>query len=343
MWHQALDSRHSIRCLFVDFSKAFDHVDHSTVMEKLADLNIHPFFLRWLHSFLLNRLQRVKIGDSVSQWARLNGGMPQGTWLGPYVFLVLINDLTSTIPLHKFIDDVTATEIIDQGASSHMQSVVDQIKAWSSSNFMIVNQKKTKEMIIGAIQHDPPSPVKFNDDNVECVTSFKLLGVTIDNNLKWDSHVNLVCLKANKRLHFLKLLKRSSMSVEDLLHYYKSVIRPVLEYACPVWQSSLSACQLSHLESIQRRALRIILSNVDEYGIQCAMCDLDTISVRLDYLAQSFFKRICRSNDCINYLLPLDDRCLTQTLRYVFKFQSYYCRTELFKRSFIPYSIDNYQ
>ena len=63
----------------------------------------------------------------MSQWARLNGGMPQGTWLGPYVFLVLINDLTSTIPLHKFIDDVTATEIIDQGASSHMQSVVDQI------------------------------------------------------------------------------------------------------------------------------------------------------------------------------------------------------------------------
>ena len=117
-----------------------------------------------------------------------------------------------------------------------------------------------------------------NDDTVERVTSFKLLGVIIANNLNWDEHVASIYAKANKCLHFLKLLKRSSVTVDDLLQYYKSVIRPIIEYACPVWQSGLTIEQRDRLESIQRRALKLIFSSLD-YELYCALYNIEPISV----------------------------------------------------------------
>jgi hypothetical protein len=106
--------------LFVDCAKAFDHVDHTTVLLKMAALRIDPKLLKWMHSFLFQRQQRVKIGLVFSSWATLNGGMPQGTWLGPYVFLMLINDLKTDLPTFKFVHDVTITEIISQAGPSQM-------------------------------------------------------------------------------------------------------------------------------------------------------------------------------------------------------------------------------
>ena len=97
----------SVRALFVDYNKAFDHVDHSTVLSKMAALDADPCTIRWMHSFLSNRQQRVKIGSTVSQWTTLTGGMPQGTWFGPYVFLMLIDDLQTMLNTFKFVDDVT--------------------------------------------------------------------------------------------------------------------------------------------------------------------------------------------------------------------------------------------
>jgi hypothetical protein len=95
---------------------------------------------------------------------------------------------------------------------------------------------------------------------VDCVDSFKLLGVHISDTVSWDDHVNAVCLKTGKCLFFLKLLKRSSVSVDDLLRYYEAVIRKVSEYDCPIWhQFRLTAEQRERLETIHRRAMRIQL------------------------------------------------------------------------------------
>ena len=98
------------------------------------------------------------------------------------------------------------------------------------------------------------------------------------------AHYNFICLKANKRLHFLKLLKRSRMSSEDLLQYYKSVIRPVIEYACPLWQSGLTNLQRNQLEAIKKRALRIIYGYdcQMDYQCQCAVYHINTVIFRLD-------------------------------------------------------------
>ena len=79
-WHKALDEEQSVKIVFVDYANAFDHVDHENIMTKLVDLGVPQVLIRWPHSFMSNRQQRVKIGEVVSEWASPNGGMPQGTW-----------------------------------------------------------------------------------------------------------------------------------------------------------------------------------------------------------------------------------------------------------------------
>jgi hypothetical protein len=100
--------------------------------------------------FLIDRLQRVKINNSTSSWTTLNGGMPQGTWLGPYTFLIHINDLRTEQPAFKFIDDVTIVEVLDSLDRSKMQLSIDTVAKWSADNHMNVNTSKTKEMLINA-------------------------------------------------------------------------------------------------------------------------------------------------------------------------------------------------
>ena len=137
--------------------------------------------------------------------------------------------------------------------------------------------------------------------------------------------------------------KRSSVTLDDLLQYYKSVIRPVIEYACPVWQSGLTIEQRCRLESIQRRALHIMSGSLD-YELNCALYDVEPISVRLDNLTRSFFKRISSPNDCLNYLLPSERPAeVVNRLRQPSKLPGIICRTERYLKSFLPHALINYQ
>jgi hypothetical protein len=309
----------------------------------MSEWNIDIIFLKWMRSYLCNRRQRVKIGNVVSPWLQPNGGMPQGSFFGPYVFLILINDLTANVPLIKFVDDVTAVECVTNDAYSQMQIVIDQIADWSDRNFMSVNSRKSKEMIFGSLKNDQPAPLVLRTGTIEAVQSFKLLGVYISDDLRWDQHIDAICSKASKRLHYLNLLRRSFVSETELLHYFKTVVRPVLEYACPVWQSSLTGEQRERIETIQRRALRII-SGSNDYELYCAVYNIEPLSVRLSNLTRSFFERIRRPNDCLHYLLPpIRPSAVTDKLRKCNNLPLIKCRTQRFQHSFLPYALANFQ
>lgn len=135
------------------------------------------------------------------------------------------------------------------------------------------------------------------------VNQFKLLGVVVNNQLKWGDHVDYICSKINKRLYFLKHLKRADLSSEDLLTYYRSVIRPVAEYACQVWHSSLTAAQSRQLEQLQRRAVKIIYNTSDPI-LGLILSDLELLADRREQLARRLFQQIQDPSHCIHHLLP---------------------------------------
>ena len=132
----ALDNGESIRAVFVDFAKAFDHVDHGLVVARLVEFGVPSYVIRWIYSFLKNRQQRVRIGKILSGWLTLNGGMLQGTWLGPIIFIILIDALKLQSLTHKFIYDTTLSEILRRDQSSGMNEVVKELVKWTEANKM---------------------------------------------------------------------------------------------------------------------------------------------------------------------------------------------------------------
>ena len=347
--HEAVENHKIVRMLLIDFKKAFDHVDHNIVIRKLTELNVKPFIVRWIFSFLQNRQQRIKIGDITSSWSALNGGMPQGSWLGPLIFIILINDLRAEDELFKFIDDVTLLDEIDRTnlSSSSAQSSLDTIAEWSDENFMTINIKKTKEIIYNISRNKIDLPkLSLSGSDIEQVETYKLLGVVLSNDLRWDEHVSYINKKVNKRIHYLKLLKRSGVPTAALLHYYTTVIRSVIEYAAPVWQSSLNNKQRNKLESLQKRSFRIIF-NDNDYELNCALNNTELLTTRLENTTKCFYEKIlCNNTDVlyekINSIRTEHTRRDSQYSLRHFKSVIYPCKTNRFLNSFIPHVTNKY-
>jgi len=212
-----------------------------------------------------------------------------------------------------------------------MQSFVDELVQQATEAGTIVNGRKTKELLIGSVLKDPPKSVTLSSMPVERVTTFRLLGVHVMNDLKWAQHVDAISSKAASCLHFLKQLKRSGAGQNDLLCFYGTVIRPVLKYACPAWHSSLTATQSKTIEAIQRRAMQIIFADND-YTMSLILARMDTLESWHAVLTERFFRRsVLHEASCLHYLLP-DKRnsSVTNRLRHAKTFRSIQARTHKF-------------
>jgi len=150
-------------------------IDHSIVIQKLLDLGVPKVLVRWLCSFLVERQQRVKFSEYLSDWLTLNKGIPQGSYLGPLIFLILINDLTAGCLLHKFVDDTNLTEIIPKDGSSKISSIINDVISWSCKNLMNINWSKMKDVaIVTKGAKSSFDALSFSNNIVEQVHSFKL-------------------------------------------------------------------------------------------------------------------------------------------------------------------------
>jgi len=203
--------------------------------------------------------------------------------------ITLVDSLQASCMTHKYVDDTTLSEITAKSGTSNMQVYCDELVQQSEQAQMNINSK-TKEMLIGSISKDPPPHLMLCGATVDRVMTFKLLGIRVSSDLKWADHVNAIVSKAAARLHFLKLLKRAGAPVTDLLHFYTAIVRPVLEYACPVWHSGLTAGQSNAIENIQKRAIRMIYSDSD-YEIALIVAGIDSLKDRREILIVRFFKR----------------------------------------------------
>ena len=180
---------------------------------------------------------------------------------------------------------------------------------WSSDNRTRINTKKTKEMVIDfkRDKEDVP-PLILNDNPIERVHTFCLLGLHIADNLSWEHNTNKLTAKSAPRLYYLKQLSRSGMSSDDLLVFYKAIVRPVLEYACPAWHPGLTKAQSDQLETLQKRALQIVFPSLS-YREALTTCGLSTLSDRREDICKKLFYQINNCDHKLNYLLPCKKMC----------------------------------
>ena len=264
-WLSSLDSHNSICATFFDLRKAFDSVPHQPLMQTLSSIGLPSHLTSWLHSYLCNRFQQVILNGSASPKSHASSGVPQGSILGPLLFIIYINSLSdiSLSPSSKLIlyaDDILFSHHCNSPSDiSLIQLDIDAISSWVSSQHLTVNSSKTKYMFIS---FKPSSyfssfpPLFFNGSPLDRVNSFKYLGLVITSNLSWSAHIQSISCKSRRLIGMLYRLFYRHSSPSTLYKLYSSLIRPHLEYCSSVWDPS-SPAVISKLEKIQHFALKL--------------------------------------------------------------------------------------
>ena len=253
---------------------------------------------------MTERSQAVRIGNSLSDWKSPRGGIPQGTKLGVILFAVMTNNLLRDWHLRiKFVDDTTALEILPRNGISLLNVAVNDIHKFSIEHNMKLNPKKCKEMLINFMQNDnfTTRPIVLGNNTVECVTTYKLLGIIISNDLKWNEHIDYISKKASKRLYSLRI-KKVGVNREGILKVYLTTIRPILEYGVQVWQD-IPEFLSNKLESIQKRALYIIYP-CHSYLDALNTTNLSSLKERRTQLCRKYIQKMSQNDHPINFLKP---------------------------------------
>ena len=247
----------------LDFEKAFDTPPHELLKSKLFSYGIGGKTLEWINAFLCFRQQRVVVNGVKSDWAPVVSGVPQGTVLGPLLFSLYINDIPVGIDsqIRLFADDcVCYREIKTVEDTLKLQKDIDLLGSWARKWGMRFQPVKCNMMqLTNKRINKIKASYTLEGTVLENVDSIKYLGVTITNDLKWNTHINNICTKANRTLGFLRRnLFSCPQDVKEAA--YKGLVRPVLEYGSSVWDPH-TKCLQEELEKVQNRAARFVTRN----------------------------------------------------------------------------------
>ena len=305
-WLENVNESQITGICMLDIAKCFDTIDHDLLLKKLSLYGIKNIELEWFKSYLHQRQQAVLCNGKLSSFVDISSGVPQGSVLGPFLFISFINDISNLAAngclINLFADDTIIYTSGDSigGVQSKLQTCLDNICNWYNRNRLVINIEKSKVMIIGStwqlksLDFDD-FVINYNDTPLELVERDKYLGIFINSDISWDFHIQNLC----KQMHYLLSLLRRLRAILPqnlLLQVYKSYLQPKLDYGLTIYGCTTQE-NLTLVQRLQNHAARLILGNFDYInfrGIKLVKSlGLYTIEERRDsFLATLMFKSI---------------------------------------------------
>ena len=305
-WSQAIDSGGGVDVVYLDFAKAFDRVDHTILLHKLAGCGVSGSLLAWLQDYLRNRKFRVRVHGHLSDIHPAPSGVPQGSILGPLMFLVFINDIASitTNPLLLFADDIKIWARLDSPNDGEtLQSDLNKLNNWAINNRLPFNTSKCTCL---HIKNSDNSTYTLESNPIEAVSKQRDLGTIMSKSLSMAENSETLARKANC---VLRMINRNLGNIEAQFFcpIFKTVVRPLLETNAQASQPIL-ARDIKLLENVQRRATKKVrgLSNLD-YSARLQTLGLFSLEYRRCRGDMILTHKILHSphHPCANLLHPL--------------------------------------
>ncbi|MEW8548097.1 MAG: reverse transcriptase family protein, partial [Candidatus Thiodiazotropha sp.] len=337
-----LEEGEQIDAILLDFSKAFDKVPHQRLLLKLHHYGIRGSLLSWIESFLTLRSQRVLVEGKSSSSVPVVSGVPQGTVLGPLLFLLYINDLPERVSstARLFADDsLLYRRIKSEQDQRALQEDLVNLEKWEEDWQMSFNPSKCEVIRISKRRHQMTGSYSIHGHQLVFVKSGKYLGVTLTDNLSWNDHVDQVVKKANNSLAFLRR-NLSSCPSQTKAQCYQSLVRPSLEYASTAWDP-YTQTNINKLEAVQRRAARFVTG---DYHTTSSVSDMindlgwETLQQRRTQAKLVMMYRITHGLIDIPATQLLHPAALStrgHSMRYLVPF----CRIDAYRCSFFPSGI----
>jgi hypothetical protein len=292
-----LEQGFNVDVIYFDFAKAFDKVDHNILLHKLKNLGINGKTLRWIQDFLANRVQRVVVNGQLSTPHQVISGVPQGSVLGPLLFLVLIGDIDENI-LHSliasFADDTRATKgIKTETDAAELQNDLFRIYDWSIKNNMEFNSIKF-ELLRYGLDNALKELTKYVTPEWELIESKKTvkdLGITLENDCSFTQHIANIT-EAAKRMSAWVFRTFSTREKLPLMTLYKSLVRPLVEYSSALW-SPTSKADINRLEEVQKCFIRKINGVSSDYKTALKQLGLYSLERRRErYIIMHIWKSL---------------------------------------------------
>lgn len=343
---KALDDRKQLDSIILDFSKAFDRVPHQRLLLKLHHYGVRGFLLKWFENFLTKRSQRVVVDGEASEWTDVLSGVPQGTVLGPLLFLTFINDVSDSISssIRLFADDCLLYRPINtKDDCKALQQDLDSLHSWSAKWQMNFNSEKCHVMQVSHRTNNISFDYHLGENILSLVTEHPYLGLTFTSKLSWKSHISNITSKANR---MLGLIKRNLRQCHPKLkeQAYISLVRPNLEYCSTVWNPHHQTT-INQVEAIQKRAARFVLNIYDRTeSITTILQNLQWASLqsRREAAMKIMLYKISHSLIAIDrdqYLTAMSDTRLRNYHPAKYQLLTTHSSKDIYKFSFMPTAV----
>jgi len=308
---KVLNNSGQVDMTYLDFSKAFDSVSHRLLTHKLQKYGIHGNLLSWFTSYLSDRRQRVLIEGQSSPWLPVLSGVPQGSILGPALFLLYINDmpnvLNSDTEMALYADDSKCfRQIRSVSDCMKLQSDLDSLFRWSTVWKMTFSAPKCTVVSVTRKRKKIVFDYKINNQSLAHVSEMKDLGVLLCENLSWNRHIDTITAKANKTMGMIKRTCGYNANPSMTKKLYLTLVRCKLEYSSQTW-SVQTKRNLTLIEAVQRRSTKYILGRLDsqDYKQRLESLDILPLSYRREILDIKFLFKAFQSEidiDIMNYI-----------------------------------------